>query len=69
MSPKNSIKGGVAYHVQIHFPRIEDFVEGAGTQYPAGTNVACVDIGEGVYKWDAMSGVQDMSAYDTAEVA
>lgn len=31
MSPKNSIEGGAAYHVQIHFPRIEDFVEGGQT--------------------------------------
>lgn len=60
---------GRMFNITNSFTTTEDFVEGAGTQYPAGTNVACVDIGEGVYRWDAMSGVQDMSAYDTAEVA
>ena len=40
-SPKNSMQGGARY-VQIHFPRIEDFVEGGQTNvqfHPEGGEV------------------------------
>jgi hypothetical protein len=43
-------------------------VEGAGKDYPAGTNVVCIDTGEDEFKWDVLAGMVDLSAYDTATV-
>lgn len=59
---------GKVYNITDAFSTTEDFLEGSEKSYPAGTNVVCVDIGSGVYKWDALSGLVDLSAYDTAEV-
>ena len=59
---------GKVYNITDAFSTTEDFLEGSEKSYPAGTNVVCVDTGSGVYKWDALSGLVDLSAYDTAEV-
>ena len=48
------------------FTTTADFVEGAGKAYPAGTNVAIINTGtdaEPVYKYDAMTGLVDLSGY------
>lgn len=48
------------------FTTTADFVEGAGVNYPAGTNVAIINTGSDaspVYKYDAMTGVVDLSGY------
>ena len=48
------------------FTTTADFVEGAGVSYPAGTNVAIINTGTSespVYKYDAMTGVVDLSGY------
>lgn len=60
---------GKVYNVTDAFSTTENFVEGAGKSYPAGTNVVCIDTGDETFKWDVLSGMVDLSAYDTAEVA
>lgn len=61
---------GKVYNVTDAFTTNENFIEGAGNKYPAGTNVVCVDSDDaGTYKWDVLSGVVDLSLYDTATVA
>ena len=48
------------------FTTTADFVEGAGKSYPAGTNVAIINTGTDaspVYKYDAMTGLVDLSGY------
>ena len=57
------------YNVSDGFTTTADFVEGAGVSYPAGTNVAIVNVGTDqspTYKYDAMVGTIDMSAYWTS---
>lgn len=57
---------GNVYNITTEFTTTDKFVEGTGTTYPAGTNVAVVDVGSGDehdYKFDAMSGVYDFSGY------
>lgn len=57
---------GNVYNVTDSFTTTNDFVEGAGVTYPAGTNVAVVDIGTAetpVYKFDVLSGFVDLSGY------
>ena len=56
---------GYVYDVTTAFTTTEAFVEGAGHKYPAGTNVAVIEIpGEPVtYKLDTMSGFVDLSNY------
>ncbi len=57
---------GKVYNVSDAFTTDEDFVEGIGKSYPAGTNVVCIDSDDaGTYKWDVLSGFVDLSAYET----
>ena len=58
----SDIQGNV-YNITNDFTTTSDFVEGAGKSYPAGTNVVCIDIGSGVYKWDVLAGIVDLSGY------
>ena len=54
------------YNVIDAFVSTADFVEGAGHEHQAGTNVSIVNGGTDanpVYKYDAMVGVIDMSGY------
>ena len=54
------------YNVTDAFTTTSDFVEGSGKSYPAGTNVAVINTGttaNPVYKYDAMTGVIDLSGY------
>lgn len=61
---------GKVYNVTDAFTTNENFIEGTGNRYPAGTNVVCVDSDDaGTYKWDVLSGVVDLSAYDTSAIA
>ena len=56
------------YNITDDFTTTADFVEGAGKDYTAGTNVAIINTGTDaapVYKYDAMPGVIDMSDYPT----
>lgn len=64
-SPSKSTLGYV-YDVSDAFTTTSDFNEGSGKKYPAGTNVAIVDIGTDenpIYKYDVLSGFIDMDNY------
>lgn len=61
---------GDVWNVTDAFTTTDDFVEGAGKNYPSGTNIVLVNVttGEGADatttpKWDALSGVTDLSGY------
>lgn len=58
---------GKVYNINNAFTTTENFVEGVGVSYPAGTNVVCIDVGEDEFKWDVLSGFVDLSAYATTE--
>lgn len=58
---------GKVYNINNAFTTTENFVEGAGVSYPAGTNVVCIDVSEDEFKWDVLSGFVDLSAYATTE--
>lgn len=57
---------GYVYDVESAFTTTADFVEGAGIEYPAGTDVAIIAVQSGgttTYKYDALSGFVDLSGY------
>ena len=63
----SSIEGNV-YNITDAFTTTSDFVEGAGKSYPAGTNIVCINTatsGTAVYKWDVLTGMVDLSGYQT----
>lgn len=51
------------YDISDAFVTTADFKEGAGHSHPAGTNVACIEVSTGVFKWDCMAGFIDTSAF------
>lgn len=56
------------FNITNSFVTTADFVEGAGVNYPAGTNVAIINIGTDanpIYKYDAYTGTIDTSAFLT----
>ncbi len=53
---------GMVYNVTDAFTTTGSFLEGAGQQCPAGTNVAVVTV-DGGYKYDALAGLFNMSGY------
>lgn len=56
------------YNVSDAFTTTADFVEGTGKEYPAGTNVAIINVGteqSPTYKYDAMTGIIDVSGFAT----
>ena len=55
-----SVVGNV-YDVTDAFTTTNDFVEGAGNNYSAHTNVVVVDVGSSTYKFDVLSGLLDTS--------
>lgn len=62
---------GNVYNVTDEFTTDARFTEGAGIEYPAGTNVAVVETSSepATYKFDVMSGFVDLSGYLTTETA
>ena len=54
---------GNVYNVKASFVTTDNFVEGSGKDYPAGTNVVIVETDSEVYKYDALSGFVDLSGY------
>lgn len=50
------------YNITDAFTTTSDFLEGAGHDYPAGTNVMIVESGNS-YKYDAKAGWYDLSVY------
>jgi len=53
---------GVVVNVTDKFTTTDNFLEGAGNEHPAGTNVVVVKAGES-YKYDALAGFVDLSGY------
>ena len=51
------------YNITDAFTTTSDFLEGAGAEYPAGTNVMIVEAGTNTYKYDAKAGTYDLSIY------
>lgn len=47
------------------FTTTANFVEGAGIAYPAGTNVAIIEVSAGTYQYDTYTGVVDTSGFVT----
>ena len=66
-APAAGNKGWV-YNVSDAFTTTAAFVEGAGHSYGAGTNVVCVDVGSGSYKWDVLAGTIDLTELTADEV-
>ena len=60
---------GNVYNVTDAFTTTNDFVEGSGKSYPAGTNVVIVNTTGTTYKYDVLSGFVDLSGYLTASDA
>ena len=58
---------GKVYNITNEFTTTENFVEGAGSKYPVGTNVVCIDVGTDEYKWDVLAGFVDTSALATKQ--
>lgn len=56
--PTEGMMEGDVYNVKDAFDTTESFLEGAGKNYPAGTNVAYTADG-----WDVLAGVYDFSDY------
>ena len=63
----SAIEEGKVYNISDAFTTDENFVESAGQNYPAGTNVVCINTTDGVYKWDVLAGFVDLSNYATTE--
>ena len=58
---------GKVYNILDAFTTNENFVEGAGSSYPIGTNIVCIDSDSaGTYKWDVLAGFVDLSNYETS---
>lgn len=55
-------KVGDVWNITNAFTTTDDYVEGAGRKYPAGTNVVRVTA-SGKAKWDVLAGVTDLSGY------
>lgn len=53
---------GDVWNISDAFTTTDDFVEGAGRNYPSGTNVVRVSPANKP-KWDTLSGVTDLSDY------
>lgn len=51
---------GDVYNVTDAFTTTANFVEGAGSKYPKGTNVVVVKVGD-AYKYDVLAGFVDLS--------
>ena len=59
----DSTREGFVYNITDSFTTTADFVEGAGKEYPAGTNVVIVNVGSNTYKYDVIAGFVDLSPY------
>lgn len=57
--PTSGMAVGHVYNITNDFTTTADFEDGAGKKYPAGTNVVYTENS----KWDALSGLVDLSGY------
>ena len=67
-TPAKAIEGNV-YNVTDAFTTTAAFVEGAGKEYPAGTNVVVINTTGTTYKFDVLAGMVDLSGYQLANTA
>lgn len=58
-----ALPNGSVYNITDELTTDDNFVEGAGKTYPAGTNVVLVEPSAGVRKWDVLAGSVDLSGY------
>lgn len=63
-TPAKTIEGNV-YNVTDAFTTDSKFVEGAGKSYPAGTNVVVINTTGTTYAFDVLTGMVDLSNYQT----
>lgn len=57
---------GKVYNISKEFTTESDnFLEGDGKKYPAGTNIVVIESETDTYKFDALSGIVDLSEYST----
>ena len=64
-APASATKGDV-WNITDQFTTDDQFVDGSGKTLPAGTNVVAVAVTTGdttVMKWDALTGMIDLSGY------
>lgn len=64
LPPLSASMEGYVFNITDAFTTTSDFVEGAGKEYPAGTNIVCISTRNG-YKWDVLPGFIDLSGYQT----
>lgn len=65
----SSSHNGEVWNITDSFTTTSDFVEGAGNNYPAGTNIVVVNAGtdlDPVWKYDVLAGFVDLSGYYTS---
>ena len=67
LSTPDKAHEGFVYNIENEFTTTDQFVEGAGKTYPAGTNVVCINTTGTTYKWDVLAGMVNLSDYVTAE--
>ena len=63
-TPVKAVEGNV-YNVTDAFTTDSRFIEGAGKEYPAGTNVVIINTDGTTYKFDVLAGMVDLSNYQT----
>lgn len=54
---------GFVYNISNAFVTNNNFVEGAGLSFPAGTDVSIIDIGDGTLMYNVLPGFVDLSGY------
>ena len=60
---------GFVYNIETEFTTTDNFVEGAGKKFPAGTNVVCINTTGTTYKWDVLASIVDLSNYQAKLVS
>ena len=63
-TPAKAVEGNV-YNVTDAFTTDSRFIEGAGKEYPAGTNIVIINTDGTTYKFDVLVGMVDLSNYQT----
>ena len=61
-TPSEAEEGNV-WNITDGFTTTDNFLEGAGKKYPAGTNIVCVEEGEGTFKFDVLPGFIDVDSF------
>lgn len=60
---------GFVYNIETEFTTTDNFVEGKGKKFPAGTNIVCINTTGATYKWDVLAGIVDLSNYQAKLVS